>query len=169
MSYVFLPRSRSNGCPICSVMTFPRKSSKYPTDHPPYLKPPLSSSPGPPGACITPSSVMNDNTMSFRMSQPPYCSCPSRLWQVETSWVVRAREVGVRCFFSNCLCWLRVSGRLQVLPPYLAAVVEVLQELLELLQAHQVVGRDEVVDIRQHGAQPQGQRLEAGRPHQRVH
>src|SRR5438876_9443497 len=71
MSYVFLPRSISNGCPICSVMTFPIKSSKYPTDHPPYLKPPLSSSPGPPGACITPSSVMNDKTMSFLMSAPP--------------------------------------------------------------------------------------------------
>src|SRR5438552_12093900 len=70
MSYVFLPRSISNGCPICSVMTFPIKSSKYPTDHPPYLKPPLSSSPGPPGACITPSSVMNDKTMSFLMSVP---------------------------------------------------------------------------------------------------
>src|SRR6267378_3772958 len=65
MSYVFLPRSRSKGCPICSVMTFPRTSSKYPTDHPPYLKPPLGSSSGPPGACITPSSVMNDKTMSF--------------------------------------------------------------------------------------------------------
>src|SRR2546422_8304636 len=51
-------------------MTFPRKSSKYPTDHPPYLKPPLSSSPGPPGACITPSSVMNDKTMSFLMFVP---------------------------------------------------------------------------------------------------
>jgi len=29
------------------------------------------SSSGPPGACITPSSVMNDKTMIFLMEQPP--------------------------------------------------------------------------------------------------
>src|ERR1700747_697997 len=48
-------------------MTLPAISSKYPTVQPPNLKFPEVSSSGPPGACITPSSVMKDRTISFRM------------------------------------------------------------------------------------------------------
>src|SRR5207245_6606452 len=67
-------------------MTFPRTSSKYGTDHPPYLKPPLSSSPGPPGACITPSSVMNDKTMSFLiLPRTSFVSCSPDYGTVENS------------------------------------------------------------------------------------
>src|SRR3989442_7925604 len=40
------------------------------TDHPPCLKFPLGSSSGPPGACITPSRVTNDNTAIFLMFSP---------------------------------------------------------------------------------------------------
>src|SRR5437773_5597834 len=65
ISNVFLPNNRSNGLPICSVIILPRNSSKYGTVHPPYLKPPLSSSPGPPGACITPSRVIKVRTIIF--------------------------------------------------------------------------------------------------------
>src|SRR5439155_15822358 len=67
MSYVFRPRSRSKGWPICSPIAWPTASSKRGIDHPPYLKPPLESSSGPPGACITPSSVTNVRTISFLM------------------------------------------------------------------------------------------------------
>src|SRR5438445_3935394 len=48
-------------------MAWPTASSKRGIDHPPYLKPPLESSSGPPGACITPSSVTNVRTISFLM------------------------------------------------------------------------------------------------------
>src|SRR5438105_5852062 len=67
MSYVFRPRSRSKGWPICLPIAWPTASSKRGIDHPPYLKPPLESSSGPPGACITPSSVTNVRTISFLM------------------------------------------------------------------------------------------------------
>src|SRR5438132_14343963 len=48
-------------------MAWPTASSKRGIDHPPYLKPPLESSSGPPGACLTPSSVTNVRTISFLM------------------------------------------------------------------------------------------------------
>src|SRR3989344_3858451 len=65
ISYVFLPNKSSKGIFICSSITFPEKSSKYGTVHPPYLKPLEVSSSGPPGACITPSRVKNSRTISF--------------------------------------------------------------------------------------------------------
>src|SRR3989442_4757867 len=48
-------------------MAWRTASSKRGIDHPPYLNPPLESSSGPPGACITPSSVTNVRTISFLM------------------------------------------------------------------------------------------------------
>src|SRR6266567_4795054 len=72
ISNVFLPNNRSNGLLICSAIVLPRKSSKYGTVQPPYVKLPLVSSVGPPGPCMTPSSVMKDRTMSFLIvSIPP--------------------------------------------------------------------------------------------------
>src|SRR5262245_57087973 len=64
-SYVFLPSSRSNGLPMNSPMRCPICSSQYFTDHPPCVKPPVGSSSGPPGPCITPSSVRNVLTTSL--------------------------------------------------------------------------------------------------------
>jgi hypothetical protein len=53
-------------------MILPRKSSKYGTVHPPDVKFPLVSSVGPPGACMTPSSVMNDKTIIFLIKSTPF-------------------------------------------------------------------------------------------------
>src|SRR5215213_5452837 len=65
ISYVFLPSNKSKGLLICFSNTVPRKSSRYPTIQPSCLKPPVGSSSGPPGACITPSRDMNERTISF--------------------------------------------------------------------------------------------------------
>src|SRR5512141_595921 len=54
MSNVLRPNSRSNGRFICLLRAFPRIGSEYGLIHPPYAKPPLGSSSGPPGACMTP-------------------------------------------------------------------------------------------------------------------
>src|SRR5258707_15563825 len=51
-------------------MTVPITSSEYGACHPPYLKPPLVSSSGPPPACMTPSRVMNSSTITFLI--PPF-------------------------------------------------------------------------------------------------
>src|SRR5215211_3438377 len=48
-------------------------SSQYPNDQPPWSKPPLGSSSGPPGACMTPSRVANVFTMSSRIAVP-FCA-----------------------------------------------------------------------------------------------
>jgi hypothetical protein len=37
--------------------------------HPPYAKPPLVSSSGPPGACMTPSRETNSSTLTFLMTE----------------------------------------------------------------------------------------------------
>src|SRR5947209_16673409 len=50
-------------------MTVPRTSSEYGACHPPYAKPPLVSSSGPPPACMTPSRVMNSSTITFLMTE----------------------------------------------------------------------------------------------------
>src|SRR5216683_926704 len=55
MSKVVRPNNRSNGMFICLFMTVPTTSSEYGACHPPYAKPPLVSSSGPPGDCMTPS------------------------------------------------------------------------------------------------------------------
>src|SRR2546426_7928062 len=61
----------SNGRPMNSVISWLRRSSQYFTDQPPWANPPLGSSSGPPGACITPSSVRNVVTLSLRIACPP--------------------------------------------------------------------------------------------------
>src|SRR5206468_12724997 len=61
----------SNGRPMNSVISWFRRSSQYFTDQPPWANPPLGSSSGPPGACITPSSVRNVVTLSLRIPCPP--------------------------------------------------------------------------------------------------
>src|SRR5215210_2077714 len=71
ISYVFLPSNKSKGLLICLSITLPRKSSKYPATQPSCLKPPVGSSSGPPGACITPSRDMNERTISFLILFPP--------------------------------------------------------------------------------------------------
>src|SRR4051794_37433892 len=67
ISNVLRPSSRAKGGLICSAMTLPAASSKYGKVQPPYWKPPDVSSSGPPGACMTPSRLMNDRTMILRM------------------------------------------------------------------------------------------------------
>src|SRR5687768_2298173 len=47
-------------------------SCQYGMVQPPCSKPPSRSSSFPPGACTTPSRVMNSETMSFRMTFSPY-------------------------------------------------------------------------------------------------
>src|SRR6266702_4416254 len=61
----------SNGRPMNSVISWLRRLSQYFTDQPPWANPPLGSSSGPPGACITPSSVRNVVTLSLRVACPP--------------------------------------------------------------------------------------------------
>jgi hypothetical protein len=48
-------------------MAWPRVSSKYGTVQPPWVKFPLVSSDGPPGACMTPSREIKDRTIRFLM------------------------------------------------------------------------------------------------------
>src|SRR5215813_9623646 len=67
MSKVLRPNNRSNGMFICLFMTLPSTSSENGACHPPYVKPPLVSSSGPPPACMTPSRVMNSSTLIFLM------------------------------------------------------------------------------------------------------
>src|SRR5262249_43670064 len=69
ISKVLRPNNRSNGRFICLFMTAPITSSTYGTCHPPYAKPPLVSSSGPPPACITPSRVTNSRTITFLMTE----------------------------------------------------------------------------------------------------
>src|SRR5260370_42470687 len=70
MSKVVPPNNRSNGMFICLFMTVPSTSSEYGACPPPYAKPPLVSSSGPPPACMTPSRVMNSRTITFLI--PPF-------------------------------------------------------------------------------------------------
>src|SRR5260370_10576445 len=69
ISKVLRPNNRSNGILICLFMTVPITSSEYGACHPPYLKPPLVSSSGPPPACMTPSRVTNSSTITFLMTE----------------------------------------------------------------------------------------------------
>src|SRR5215467_13665043 len=68
ISKVLRPNNRSNGMLICLFMTVPITSSEYGACHPPYAKPPLVSSSGPPPACMTPSRDMNSSTITFLMT-----------------------------------------------------------------------------------------------------
>src|SRR5687768_17792839 len=67
MSKVLRPNNRSNGIFIFFIRAVPILSSEYGADHPPYAKPPLVSSSGPPGACMTPSREICSSTISFLM------------------------------------------------------------------------------------------------------
>src|SRR5512141_419310 len=67
ISKVLRPNNRSNGMFICLLRAVPRIASEYGAIHPPYAKPPLVSSSGPPGACMTPSREICSSTITFRM------------------------------------------------------------------------------------------------------
>src|ERR1041384_3562257 len=69
MSKVLRPKSRSKGMLICFCTAAPRMSSSYGAAHPPYAKPSLLSSSGPPGPCMTPSREMCSSTMIFLMTE----------------------------------------------------------------------------------------------------
>ena len=69
ISKVFRPSNKSNGMFICFVMAAELIVSECGLIHPPYSKPPLVSSVGPPGACMTPSREMNSNTLTFLMTE----------------------------------------------------------------------------------------------------
>src|SRR5215469_3881061 len=69
MSKVFRPINKSNGEFICLFMAVERTGSECGLVHPPYAKPPLVSSSGPPGACMTPSRETNSSTISFLMTE----------------------------------------------------------------------------------------------------
>src|SRR5512141_2220870 len=69
ISKVLRPNNRSNGMFICRLRTVPRVASEYGAIHPPYAKPPLVSSSGPPGACMTPSRVMCSSTITLLMTE----------------------------------------------------------------------------------------------------
>src|SRR5512132_2661961 len=69
ISKVLRPNNRSNGMFICSLRSAPRIGSEYGAIHPPYAKPPLVSSSGPPGACMTPSREMCSSAIIFLMTE----------------------------------------------------------------------------------------------------
>jgi len=57
ISYVRRPSRKQSALPNASLITSPMSSLKYGKPHPPCSNPPSRSSSGPPGACMTPSSV----------------------------------------------------------------------------------------------------------------
>src|SRR5512137_491863 len=69
ISKVLRPNNRSNGRFICLLRAVPRIGSEYGAIHPPYAKPPLVSSSGPPGACMTPSREICSSTITFLMTE----------------------------------------------------------------------------------------------------
>ena len=69
MSKVFRPINKSNGMFICFFMAAEETGSECGLVHPPYLKPVLVSSSGPPGACMTPSRETNSSTLIFLMTE----------------------------------------------------------------------------------------------------
>src|SRR5487761_2075456 len=68
ISKVLRPNNRSNGVFICLFRAVSATSSPYGATHPPYAKPPLVSSSGPPPAWMTPSRVMNSRAITFLMT-----------------------------------------------------------------------------------------------------
>src|SRR5215469_7751276 len=67
MSKVFRPINKSQGAFICFLTAVERTGSECGLIHPPWAKPPLVSSSGPPGACMTPSRETNSSTFTFLM------------------------------------------------------------------------------------------------------
>src|SRR5512142_1617107 len=74
ISKVLRPNNRSNGMFICLPRTVSRIGSEYGLVHPPYAKPPLGSSSGPPGACMTPSREICSSTITFLMTDFLQCT-----------------------------------------------------------------------------------------------
>src|SRR5208283_2642356 len=69
MSKVFRPSNKSNGMFISFLTAVEETGSECGLIHPPYAKPPLVSSSGPPGACMTPSRETNSSTLIFLMTE----------------------------------------------------------------------------------------------------
>src|SRR5208282_6791798 len=69
MSKVPRPSNKSNGMSICFLMAVETTGSECGRIHPPYAKPPLVSSSGPPGACMTPSRETNSSTLTLLMTE----------------------------------------------------------------------------------------------------
>src|ERR1700674_2189403 len=69
LSKVLRPSHKSNGMLICFLMAVKETGSECGLAHPPYAKPPLVSSSGPPGACMTPSREMNSSRLIFLMTE----------------------------------------------------------------------------------------------------
>src|SRR5271167_251010 len=69
ISKVFRPSNRSNGMFISFLMAVELTESECGLIHPPYAKPPLVSSSGKPGACMTPSRETNSSTLTFLMTE----------------------------------------------------------------------------------------------------
>src|SRR5664279_5165007 len=69
LSKVLRPSNKSNGRFIYFLMAVERTGSECGLIHPPYAKPPLVSSSGPPGACMTPSRETNSSTLIFLMTE----------------------------------------------------------------------------------------------------
>src|ERR1700693_5319454 len=69
MSKVLRPINKSNGMCICFLMAAELTGSECGVVHPPYAKPQLVSSSGPPGACMTPSRETNSSTLIFLMTE----------------------------------------------------------------------------------------------------
>src|SRR5580700_8167129 len=72
MSKVLRPINKSNGMFISFLMAVERTGSECGLIHPPYSKPPLESSSGPPGPCMTPSRETNSSTLTFLIAQFPF-------------------------------------------------------------------------------------------------
>src|SRR5258708_38427481 len=69
MSKVLRPSSKSNGRIIGFLIAVETTGSECGLVHPPYAKPPLVSSSGPPGPCMTPSRQTNSSTLTFLLIQ----------------------------------------------------------------------------------------------------
>src|SRR6266478_2643810 len=69
ISKVLRPSNKSNGMFICFLMTAELTGSECGPIHPPYAKPSLVSSSGPPGACMTSSSETNSSTLIFLITR----------------------------------------------------------------------------------------------------
>src|SRR5260370_39871825 len=69
MSRVLRPINKSNGMFICFLMAVERTGSECRLIQPPYAKPPLVSSSGPLGPCMTPSRDTNSSTLTFLMTE----------------------------------------------------------------------------------------------------
>src|SRR6478736_6922240 len=69
MSNVFCPSNKSHGRFICFFIAAEETGSECGLVHPPYAKPSLVSSSGPPGACMTPSRETNSSTLTFLMAE----------------------------------------------------------------------------------------------------